>query len=94
MIPTFRFPGTAAEARNDDEQGQNCSRLTSPLRETFATKGGFSFSTSLRIFGILREMLIMNFDFEISVPQNAGHFVPAKLPIEKEGQFFRRLPGD
>src|SRR5438309_10052712 len=51
MIPAFRFPGTAAEARNDDEQGQNCSRLTSPLRETFATKGGFSFSTSLRIFG-------------------------------------------
>src|SRR5438477_11583872 len=121
--------------------------LTSPLRETFATKGGFSFSTSLRIFGsalrkfsasvsarrfpcaartecthfraanrlllrdtvadafvscnhnpvvlsserqpfwigsILREMLIVNFDFEISASKNAGHFVAAELPIEKE----------
>jgi len=29
-------------------------------------------------------MLIVNFDFEISAPKNAGHFVAAKLPIEKE----------
>ena len=36
------------------------------------------------IGSILREMLIVNFDFEISAPKNAGHFVAAKLPIEKE----------
>jgi hypothetical protein len=32
------------------------------------------------IGSILREMLIVNFDFEISAPKNVGHFVAAKLP--------------
>ena len=125
---------------------QNARTVPSPPPEVFATKGGFSFSTSLRIFGsalrkfsasvsarrlpcaastnartfaanrlllrdtladafvscdhnpvvlsserepfwigsILREMLIVNFDFEISASKNAGHFVAAELPIEKE----------
>jgi len=126
---------------------QNATTVTSPPREIFATKGGFCFSTTLRIFGsalrkfsasvsarrlpcaastnartfarriacfsattvadafvscdhnpvvpsserkpfwigsILREMLIVNFDFEISASKNAGHFVAAELPIEKE----------
>jgi len=125
---------------------QNARTVTSPAREIFATKGGFSFSTSLRIFdsalrkfsasvsaqrfpcrenectdlratnrlllrdpvadafvscdhnpvvlsserqpfwigSILREMLIVNFDLEISASKNAGHFVAAELPIEKE----------
>ena len=36
------------------------------------------------IGSILREMLIVNFDFEISASKNAGHFVAAELPIEKE----------
>ena len=36
------------------------------------------------IGSILREMLIVNFDLEISASKNAGHFVAAELPIEKE----------
>jgi hypothetical protein len=38
----------------------------------------------LRIESVLPEMIVVNFDVKAGCTKDRGHFVTAKLPIEKE----------
>jgi hypothetical protein len=49
------------------------------------------YAQPLLVFGIRRKMIVVDLDLQSGFAQRARHLVTAKLAIEKESEFFRRL---